>query len=148
MNNKELFKKTESVLYNYSVLKAEIENLNLEIEQLENEYGGLGAISYEEKSGVTNKISDSIANEIIFKEKESFKLKKLKRSKEILLFKIHNALDALDEGDRKLVEYKYLSGKRTWAQVGRLLSMDANYCCNTLRTTIINKLSYIIFPNR
>lgn len=147
MNNKELFKKTESVLYNYSMLKAEIENLNLEIEQLENEYGGLGAISYEEKSGATNKISDSIANEIIFKEKESYKLKKLKRSKEILLFKINNALDALNDNERKVVNYRYYE-KRTWQEVGYRLSLDHNYCCNALRPVIINKLSQMIYPNR
>ena len=148
MNNKELFKKTESVLYNYSVLKAEIENLNLEIEQLENEYGGLGAISYEEKSGATNKISDSIANEIIFREKEVYRLNKMKRSKEILLSKINNALEVLDENERKVIHYRYLNGKRTWMQVGEILSMDSNYCCNTLRVNIINKLSKMIFPNR
>ena len=65
--SKELFKKTERILYNYSMLKAEINNLGLEIEELENEYEGIGAISYEERSGNTNKISDSVANEIIFR---------------------------------------------------------------------------------
>lgn len=73
MNNKELFKKTESILYNYSMLKAEINNLELELEELENEYEGIGAMVYEERSGATNKISDSVANEIIFKEKEVYK---------------------------------------------------------------------------
>ena len=83
--SKELFKKTERILYNYSMLKAEINNLGLEIEELENEYEGIGAISYEERSGNTNKISDSVANEIIFREKEIYRLNKMKRSKEILL---------------------------------------------------------------
>lgn len=146
--NKEMFKHTEGVLYNYLMLKAEINNLELEIEELENEYGALGAISYEEKSGPTNKISDSIASGIIFKEKESYRLKKLKRSKEILLNKIENALGALDESERKLVEYRYLNGKRPWLQVGERLSLDSNYCCNTLRISIISKLANLIFPNK
>lgn len=146
--NKELFKKTESILYNYSMLKAEINNLELEIEEIENEYAGIGAISYEERSSATNKISDSIASEIIFKEKEVYRLNKTKRSKEILLSKINNALGALDENERKVVHYRYLNGKRTWLQVGELLSMDSNYCCNTLRVNIINKLSQMIFPKR
>ncbi len=146
--NKELFKKTESILYNYSMLKAEINNLELEIEEIENEYEGLGAISYEERSGATNKISDSVANEIIFKEKQTYKLNKAKRSKEILLSKINNALEALDENERKVVHYRYLNGKRTWMQVGEILSMDSNYCCNTLRVKIINKLSQMIFQKR
>lgn len=144
----ELFKKTERILYNYSMLKAEINNLELEIEEIENDYGNIGAMSYEEKSGPTNKISDSIANEIILKEKQSYKLKKMKRSKEILLNKINNAIEALDENERKVVHYRYLNGKRTWMQVGEILSMDSNYCCNTLRVNTINKLSKMIFPNR
>lgn len=146
--SKELFKKTERILYNYSMLKAEINNLGLEIEELENEYEGIGAISYEERSGNTNKISDSVANEIIFREKEIYRLNKMKRSKEILLSKINNALEVLDENERKVVHYRYLNGKRTWMQVGEILSMDSNYCCNTLRVNIINKLSKMIFPNR
>lgn len=146
--SKELFKKTERMLYNYSMLKAEINNLGLEIEELENEYEGIGAISYEERSGNTNKISDSVANEIIFREKEIYRLNKMKRSKEILLSKINNALEVLDENERKVVHYRYLNGKRTWMQVGEILSMDSNYCCNTLRVNTINKLSKMIFPNR
>ena len=146
--SKELFKKTERILYNYSMLKAEINNLELEIEELENEYEGIGAISYEERSGNTNKISDSVANEIIFREKEIYRLNKMKRSKEILLSKINNALEVLDENERKVVHYRYLNGKRTWMQVGEILSMHSNYCCNTLRVNTINKLSKMIFPNR
>lgn len=146
--SKELFKKTERILYNYSMLKAEINNLGLEIEELENEYEGIGAISYEERSGNTNKISDSVANEIIFREKEIYRLNKMKRSKEILLSKINNALEVLDENERKVVHYRYLNGKRTWMQVGEILSMDSNYCCNTLRVNTINKLSKMIFPKR
>lgn len=145
--SKELFKKTERILYNYSMLKAEINNLGLEIEELENEYEGIGAISYEERRGNTNKISDSVANEIIFREKEVYRLHKMKRSKEILLSKINNALEVLDENERKVVHYRYLNGKRTWMQVGEILSMDSNYCCNTLRVNTINKLSKMIFPN-
>ena len=146
--DKELFKRTESILYNYSMLKAEINNLELEIEELENEYEGIGAISYKERSSATYKISDSIANEIIFREKEVYRLNKMKRSKEILLLKINNALEALDENERKVVNYRYLNGKRTWLQIGEILSMDSNYCCNTLRVNIINKLSKMIFPKR
>ena len=146
--DKELFKRTESKLYNYSMLKAEINNLELEIEELENEYEGIVAISYEERSSATYKISDSIANEIIFREKEIYRLNKMKRSKEILLLKINNALEALDENERKVVHYRYLNGKRTWLQIGEILSMDSNYCCNTLRVNIINKLSKMIFPKR
>lgn len=148
MSDKELFKKTESVLYGYLMLKAEISNLELEIEEIENEYGNIGAITYEEKTGATNKISDGLASDIIFKEQELYRLKKIKKSKEILLRKIDNALGVLDETERNLVQHRYLNGKRPWMQVGEMLALDSNYCCNTLRIVIINKLLKIIFPKR
>ena len=50
--------------------------------------------------------------------------------------------------ERKVVHYRYLNGKRTWMQIGEILSMDSNYCCNTLRVNTINKLSKMIFPKR
>ena len=68
MNDRDIFRDTEGVLYNYSMLKAEIHNLELEIEELKDEYQGISAISYEEKTGPTNKTSDSVANEVIHKE--------------------------------------------------------------------------------
>ena len=139
---------SEIIIYKVSEIAAEINNLELEIEELENEYEGIGAISYEERSSATYKISDSIANEIIFREKEVYRLNKIKRSKEILLLKINNALEALDENERKVVHYRYLNGKRTWMQIGEILSMHSNYCYNTLRLNTINKLSKMIFPNR
>ena len=132
--SKELFKRTESLLYGYSMLKAEINNLELEIGEIENEYAGIGAISYEERSSATNKISDSVANEIMLREKQAYKL--------------NNALEAFDENERKIVHYRYLNGKRTWMQFGEILSMDSNYCCNTLRVNIINKLAKMIFPSK
>lgn len=72
----------------------------------------------------------------------------MKRSKEILLSKINNTLEVLDDNERKVIHYRYLNGKRTWMQVGEILAIDSNYCCNTLRVNIINKLSKMIFPKQ
>lgn len=146
--DKEVFKKTERVLYDYIGIKAEISNLELEIEQLENEYGGLGAMTYDEKTGPTNNISDAIANEIIFKDKELYRLRKAKKSKEILLKKVDNAIAILDDTEKSIIKHKYLTRGNTWQVVGDILSLDSNYCCNKLRVTIINKIKYIIFPKR
>lgn len=49
------------------------------------------AIADEERSSATYKILDSIADEIIFREKEAHRLNKMKRSKEILLSKINGS---------------------------------------------------------
>lgn len=146
MNDRDIFRDTEGVLYNYSMLKAEIHNLELEIEELRDEYQGISAISYEEKTGPTNKTSDSVVNEVIHKEKLIKKLEGIKRSKERLLMKINNAIDSLDETEKKFVEFRYTSNKKmSWNRVGELMNLDPNYCCNVIRPTIINKLSNLIY---
>ena len=146
MNEKDIFKSTEGVLYNYSMLKAEIHNLELEIEELQDTYEGVGAISYEERTGPTNKIGDSVFNEVVHKEKVIMKLQRIKRSKERLLSKINAAIDSLDETEKKFVEYRYTSNrKRSWNQIGALMNLDPNHCCNFIRPTVINKLSCLIY---
>lgn len=65
-----------------------------------------------------------------------------------MLSKINNALEVLDDNERKVVHYRYLNGKRTWLKVGEILAIDSNYCCNILRVNIINKLSKMIFSKR
>lgn len=146
MNDRDIFRDTEGVLYNYSMLKAEIHNLELEIEELQDEYQGVCSIGYEERTGPTNKISDSVANEVIHKEKVILKLQRIKRSKERLLRKINAAIDSLDETEKKFVEYRYTSNKkRSWNQVGALMNLDPNHCCNVIRPSVINKLSCLIY---
>ena len=55
-----LYRKTEALLYNYKNMKAEIKNILLEIEDIENNYRGIEAITYEEKSAPTNKFNSSV----------------------------------------------------------------------------------------
>lgn len=143
---KDIFKKTEGVLFNYNIIKAEIHNLMIEIDEIKDEYDGVGAISYEEKSGPTNKIGDSVAAEVMNKDRMICSLQRAIRSKERLLAKIKSALGSLDETELKFVEYRYLdNSKRSWNQVGALMNLDPNYCCNFIRPAVINKLSNLIF---
>ena len=146
MKKLDVFKNTEGVLYNYSTLKAEINNITLDIEELEDNYDGISSIGYEEKTGPTNKINDSVSDEIIRREKTLNKLKHIKRSKERLLLKINNALDSLDETERKFIQCRYLNGKKmSWNQVGAMLNLDPNYLCSYVRPEVINKLSCLIY---
>jgi len=69
MLDKDRYRKTEGVLYNYKTIKAEIENLELEIAEIESEYRGCGAITYEEKIWPTNKFNFSVENEMLSKRK-------------------------------------------------------------------------------
>ena len=67
--NKEIFRKIENLLRNYNRLEAEIENIK-------EYYTDCVVIGYSEKSGLTNKFSSMVEDEVIWKEKELFYLKR------------------------------------------------------------------------
>jgi hypothetical protein len=60
------FTKTEYFLYNYKNIKAEINNIELEIKEIQHEYTGANAINFDEKSGHTFKFNSSVENEVIW----------------------------------------------------------------------------------
>ena len=95
-DKKKLFRETECRLHNYKYLEIQIKNLELDIEREKNEYRGCGAISYDERTGVTHNINRSVENEVIAKEKRIGKLMQAKLEKEIEKKKIENALTCLD----------------------------------------------------
>ncbi len=66
-----LYKKTDGVLFNYKSIKAEIFNLEIEIEELQEEYDGVKGMTYEEKTGSTNAFNSSTENEIMKKKRKS-----------------------------------------------------------------------------
>ncbi|TQO59358.1 hypothetical protein, partial [Paraclostridium bifermentans] len=109
MDKKELFKKVEGKLHNYKYLEMQINNIELDIKKEKMEYRGCGAISYDERSGVTYNISRSVENEVIAKEKRISKLMQNKLEKEIEKQKIENALSCLDANETNFFELFYNS---------------------------------------
>lgn len=102
------YKKTEWLLYNYKKLKAEILNIEIEIHEIENTYIGVNGIDpTQESTSETNKITSSVENEVLDKEKRIEYLESIKRSKENQIKKVDNALEILTEEDRKLIELRY-----------------------------------------
>ena len=65
IDKKKLFRETEARLHNYKYLEIQINSLELDIEREKNDYRGCGAISYDERSGVTYNINRSVENEVI-----------------------------------------------------------------------------------
>ena len=77
-DKKKLFRETEARLHNYKYLEIQINSLELDIEQIKNDYRGCGAISYDERTGVTYNINRSVENEVIAKEKKDISQNPLK----------------------------------------------------------------------
>lgn len=143
MINKDLLKKTEGVLLNYKTIKAEINNLLLEIEDVEAEYKGVSELTYGEKTGATNKVNSSVENEVLNKIKIVENLTREMESKKRLISKIDNAMATLEETEKRIIELRCFEGYN-WNKVGMILNMDGDYCCRIKRAAI-NKILPLVW---
>lgn len=143
MEDKDLYKKTDGVLFNYKSIKAEIFNLELDIEELQEEYDGVKGMTYEEKTGKTNAFNSATENEVMKKEKEITKLLKEKKSKERLISKIDNALDSLEEEEREIIKLRCIE-RKSWNKVGAITNRDGDYC-GKIKRAAVNKLSELVW---
>ena len=146
MNEDNLYKKTDGVLFNYKSIKAEIFNLEIDIEELKDEMDGIKAISYEEKSSPTHKFNSSVENEVIKRENEINKLLREKRSKERLINKIDNALNILDPEEKEIITLRCFE-RKPWNIVGMAINKDADYC-GKIKRIAVNKISDLIWQRR
>ena len=149
MIDKKIFKKTEDILKDYSQLDAEIKCLELEINNIKNNYEGCGAIGYEERTQSTNKFNSSVENEIINKEKEIGRLTILLNNKKTLKDQIDTTMENMLETERKLIKLKYLNtDELSWRKVACMLGFDKDHIRKKIRVNAINKLAVTIFINK
>ncbi|MBZ6007549.1 hypothetical protein K1514_16785 [Paraclostridium bifermentans] len=146
MDKKELFKKVEGKLYNYKYLEMQINNIELDIKKEKMKYRGCGAISYDERVGVTYNISRTVENEVIAKEKRISKLMQNKLEKEIEKQKIENALSCLDANETNFFELLYNSKpKNNMKYISMKLHMDRSHCY-TVRERLVYKIMGMLYP--
>jgi len=133
------YKGVESNLYNYKAIKAEIKNIDLELQELENEGAGCKAITYEEKPAPTNKFNSVVENEALKAEQ----LRKRKHKLEVQLEKIDNALETLSDDEMNLVELRYFK-KLQFKVIAQIIDRNEVYCV-CLKSKIIKKLIPLIY---
>ena len=136
------YKRVEAMLYNYKKTKAEIKILIRELEILENDYRGAGAISYDEKTQATNKFNSTVENEVINKTKEVYKLENEIRLKEIEIKNIDDALSILNEREIYIIKEYYINN-RLLKVIADEIHVNENYA-SELKRNIINKLTSMI----
>ena len=108
----------ENKLHRYISLINKVKNINLEIEKL----------SY-------------ISNE----DKIIKSLEKIKRTKEIEIEKINNALSVLDIRQRKIIELRYIGPELLeWNKISEIMDLT-DTTCRTIRNEAIEKMVPIIF---
>lgn len=140
---KDKFKQVEAMLYNYNKNKVAIKNMRLDLEILKNNYEGVKAISYEEKSSPTNAFSSSVENEIIIREKNTRRLINKIRLKEIEIEKIDNVLELLDERDSYLIRQYYIN-KDQLKNISKHINLEESYL-STYKAKIINDIVDLMF---
>ena len=147
IDKKKLFRETEARLHNYKYLEIQINSLELDIEREKNDYRGCGAISYDERSGVTYNINRSVENEVIAKEKKVGKLMQTKLEKEIEKKKIETALTCLDiiETDFFNLFYNTMN-KNNMNYISMKMHIDRSHCYR-MREKIVYKIMSMLYPS-
>lgn len=136
------YKQAEWLLYNYKKLKAEIKNIELEIENIKNTYVGASAIDPEQISNNTNKIISLVENEVLEKERKIERLESIKLKKENQVKKVDNALEILTEEDRKLIELRYFEKMPNWKVAQRFNMTEEG--CSARKRRIVESIKDIL----
>lgn len=146
--DKELFRKTEAILYDYNDLTNKIALLKAEIKEMEEEYKGCSAIQYEEKTGSNNRFNSTVENEVMSREQKLIYYYKDLNRKQTLKRRLDVAIESLKEEEKQLVELRY-TNKRTlsWNQTAMVLKYSVDYCRKDLRSRIIKRVADTIFYN-
>ncbi|MDU5110303.1 MAG: sigma factor-like helix-turn-helix DNA-binding protein [Clostridium sp.] len=143
MNNNPLYRKTEAILYNYNKVKAQIKNIELDIENIKNDFNGPGAIGYEERTQSTNSFNSSVENEVVARENEINQLLRYQKQKEIELLKVDNAIGSLTEREKLIIEMRYFK-KYNNKMIAAKLDLTEEYICNIKRNAV-NQVLDLLF---
>jgi DNA-directed RNA polymerase specialized sigma24 family protein len=115
-------------LKEYRKIKVEIRAIELDIEELQDDENiGTAPISYEERTGKTNKFNSYTENVAISLVDKIEKLQREKRAKERAVERIENALNILDNNEKEVLELKYIKGYR-WNTVTFKLDRSYQQC--------------------
>ena len=140
------FKEIEYYLYNYKNLDSLNSIAESRIKMLEDDIT-IRTVTYDEKTGPTNKFNSDVENEVIRRQEQLDKIRKLRyeiNNRNNMKNIIKNYLDAIDPEDKKLIELRYFSKpKKSWVQVSSQLNTSTDWCTKN-RKRIISNLSKLI----
>ena len=143
MSTNDKFRVVEAMLHNYKNTCAEIKILKRDLEILENDYKGVNAISYEEKSSPTNAFNSNVENEVIKRAEKIQRLKSDIRLKEIEIENIDDVIEALDDRAAYMIKEFYFN-KRQLKIISSEIHLDENYS-SAYKTSVIENLVNLIF---
>ncbi|WP_346880576.1 hypothetical protein [Clostridium sp. UBA3061] len=104
----------------YKELKADIVDINIRMEELEEEVVGISAQPQGERTSQTYKITSSVEQQAEKLMEKKDELLKIKAGKERELDRIDNALTVLTDEERDIIETVYIEHKKYWKLEERL----------------------------
>lgn len=133
----------EGILYNLPKLKAEVENLRLDLEEAQEIVGIRGSSGNEKAGSSTNAFSSVVENEVLERERNlSEKMEIIKsdiQRKERQLKKIQNALNTLTEQEMLLIDMKYFK-RHSIGRICELLDITAATFNKRRKDIIVKRL--------
>lgn len=109
------YRRAERLLHNYNKIKAEIKNIDLEIDDIKNNYMGITAIDISrEYTSETYSISDTVVKEVLKKEEMIDYLEHIKKIKINQVKKVDNALASLKEEERNFIKLRCINNVPNW----------------------------------
>lgn len=136
--------KARALLSSYLIYQNDIKNIDLEIEEIKNNYDVAG-ISLSEKTGPTHKVNREIEERIVNKNEKIEKLLKLKESHVRNCQKIDNAVNILKEFEKEVIELKYMTPPvMSWYTISKKVGFTA-IACQRAEDRAIKKMIPLLF---
>ncbi|EOT2916625.1 MAG: DNA-binding protein [Clostridium perfringens] len=125
---KEQKEKIKKLLSNYKTMKAQIECIDYEIDITKECIEDLRELRDTE-------------NYIIEKNNEIEYKKGIKKRLEDYINSIENPLNELNATERKIVELRYLEGKKnTWKEISNIVGYSSDYCRKEMLDLVLNNI--------
>lgn len=139
------YKATEKFLHNYNSLKASIENMKQEIEEMD--YREISAIDYEkEPTSETYAFHSATEESAIYAAERKNLLEKRIKITESKLERIDRAIEALNDTEKQVITERYMGGKQWW-QVAYSVQYNERWC-KEIRRRAVNKIAIGLFGEK
>lgn len=140
--SKEKIREIDGYLNNYNVMKGQIGDLKLQLEELKDDYIGVNSKFISEGSSKTNKVSSNVENEVIERDEKINYLEREIKKKKLLLNRLDNAINSLDSRDKLFVELKYIKKEKNYI-IAETLDRSVDYITEKRKMVIKNIMKII-----
>ena len=143
------FKTIEARLYKYKDIEKMNKLADIKIKRLRNDVSLGGGDMFGEKSSPTNKFNSSVENDVIYRELNNIDsqiniLVKEKEDRNIEKELIDQAMELLEEEERKLIKLRYFSKPTNkWSKVAMEMNISEKTCGRMRRSIIARLIKYL-----